>query len=41
MPQRFGYVEADPLLGAPSALPYAPIMHANELPIDARHHAAR
>jgi hypothetical protein len=26
MPKRFGYVEADPLLGVASALPYAPIM---------------
>jgi len=25
MPKRFGYVEADPLLGSASALPYAPI----------------
>jgi hypothetical protein len=26
MPKRFGYVEADPLLGVASALPYVPIM---------------
>lgn len=26
MPIRFGYVEADPLLGVASSLPYAPIM---------------
>ncbi len=25
MPQRFPYLEADPLLGSASALPYAPI----------------
>ena len=25
MPQRFPYVEVDPMLGSASALPYAPI----------------
>jgi hypothetical protein len=26
MPKRFGYFEADPVLGVASALPYVPIM---------------